>query len=60
MSVSSNYKEAKEKYELKEKAIAYYQENGVPQKMEEILNSMFLDNPEDVYGHLVRNYGVDY
>ncbi|KAK7110143.1 enolase 4-like [Littorina saxatilis] len=56
MSVSSNYKEAKEKYELKEKAVAYYQENGVPQKMEEILNSMFFDNPEDVYGHLANYF----
>lgn len=43
---------AREQYELKEKAIAYYKENGVPQKMEEILNTMFCDKPEDVYGHL--------
>ena len=45
--------EAKEMYELKKKAIQYYTENGVPEKMEEILNSTFYDNPNDVYGHLV-------
>ena len=45
---------ARELHELKQKAKAYYKENGVPQKMEEILNSMFFDNPRDVYGHLVR------
>ncbi|XP_076436308.1 enolase 4-like isoform X2 [Babylonia areolata] len=54
MSVSSNHKDAKEKFELKEKVIAYYQENEVPQKMEDILNSMFYDDPEDVYGHLAN------
>ena len=40
-------------YELKQKAVQYYQENGVPKKMEEILNQMFFDNPDDVFGHLV-------
>ncbi|XP_052282820.1 enolase 4-like isoform X2 [Dreissena polymorpha] len=45
-------KEARALYELKEKAAKYYRENGVPQKMEEIMNSMFYDNPVDIYGHL--------
>ena len=49
----TNVKEARELYELKERAAKFYAENGVPQKMEEILNSMFYDNPADVYGHLV-------
>lgn len=44
--------------ELKFKAISYYGENGdaagVTEKMEEILNSMFFDQPPDVYGHLVH------
>ena len=44
---------AKKVYELKEKAAKYYSENGVPKKMEAILNSMFYDNPKDVFGHLV-------
>ena len=39
--------------ELKQKAQQYYQQNGVPQKIEEVLNSMFYDDPNDVYGHLV-------
>jgi enolase len=52
-SPTSKYEAAKEKYQLKEKAVAYYKENGVPQKMEEILNTMFYDNPDDVYGYLV-------
>ena len=40
-------------YELRQQAIEYYKENGVPQKMEAILNSMFYDKPADVFGHLV-------
>ncbi len=40
-------------YELKQQAIEYYAQNGVPQKMEEILNSMFYDKPNDVFGHMV-------
>ena len=43
----------RELYELKEQAARYYAENGVPEKMEDILNSMFYDNPKDVYGHVV-------
>ena len=50
---SSSVKEARELYELKEKAAKFYAENGVPKKMEEILNTMFYDNPLDVYGYLV-------
>lgn len=53
MTSNSALREARELYELKEKAAKYYAENGVPQKMEEILNSMFYDSPSDVYGHLV-------
>ena len=53
MTSSSSFREARELYELKERAAKYYAENGVPQKMEDILNSMFYDNPSDVYGHLV-------
>lgn len=52
----SSVKEARELYELKERAAKFYSENGVPQKMEDVLNSMFYDNPSDVYGHLVYTY----
>ena len=41
------------RYQLKQQAIEYYKDNGVPQKMEAILNSMFYDKPSDVFGHLV-------
>lgn len=56
---SASTREAREKYELKQKAVKYYDQNGVPKKMEEILNSMFYDNPDDVYGHLA-NYFAEY
>ena len=46
--------------ELKRQAMCYYGSegngSGVPEKMEEILNTMFYDNPPDVYGHLVRSF----
>lgn len=45
--------------ELKQKAKAYYAPggdgDGVTQKMEEVLNSMFYDKPSDVFGY-VANY----
>ena len=56
MTSNTSLREARELYELKEKAAKYYAENGVPQKMEDILNSMFYDNPSDVYGHLVSSF----
>ena len=40
-------------HQLKMKAQQYYEENGVPEKVEDVLNSMFYDDPKDVYGHLV-------
>lgn len=52
----SSSREARELYEAKQKAVKYYNENGVPKKIEEIMNSMFYDNPADVYGYLVRWY----
>lgn len=45
-------REARELYEAKQKAVKYYDENGVPKKIEEIMNAMFYDNPPDVYGYL--------
>lgn len=42
-----------EKYQLKQKALKYYQENKVPQKMEHVLNLMFYEDPVDVFGYLV-------
>ncbi|XP_013420699.1 enolase 4 [Lingula anatina] len=48
-------KEVREMYDLKQKVLMYYKENGVPQKMEDILNTMYADDPDDPYGH-VANY----
>ena len=53
MSEKEKSRQAKELYEIKQRAMEYYAENGVPQKMESILNNMFYDDPTDVYGHLV-------
>lgn len=52
----SSSRELREMYEAKQKAVKYYNENGVPQKIEEIMNTMFYDNPNDVYGYLVGLY----
>lgn len=50
----SSSREARELYEAKQKAVKYYNENGVPKKIEEIMNTMFYDNPADVYGYLSK------
>ncbi|KAK3597780.1 hypothetical protein CHS0354_006138 [Potamilus streckersoni] len=53
----SSSKEVRELYELKQKASLYYAQNGVPQKMEDVLNTMFYDDPNDVYGYLAEYFG---
>lgn len=53
MSSEKKSKDLKDKYEKKQKAVEYYKENGVPQKMEAVLNLMFHEDPSDVYGYLV-------
>lgn len=45
-----------EKYQLKQKALKYYQENKVPQKMEHVLNLMFYEDPVDVFGYLANYF----
>ncbi|XP_012937245.1 enolase 4 [Aplysia californica] len=54
MASAASSRDPRELYLLKQKAAKYYEENGVPAKMEEILNSMFYEDPSDVYGHLVN------
>uniref|UniRef100_A0A8C7L0F5 Enolase 4 n=1 Tax=Oncorhynchus kisutch TaxID=8019 RepID=A0A8C7L0F5_ONCKI len=49
-------KEEQEFYDLKIKAAEYYRANGVPQKMEGVLNDMFFDKPEDIYGYLANYF----
>ncbi|XP_021007317.1 enolase 4 isoform X3 [Mus caroli] len=41
---------------LKQQAMAYYQENDVPRKLEDLLNSTFYLQPADVYGHLANYF----
>ena len=48
-----NNKQEWEKYQLKQKAMKYYQKNKVPEKMEYVLNHMFHEDPVDVFGYLV-------
>ncbi|XP_052101898.1 enolase 4-like isoform X1 [Mytilus californianus] len=52
----SSTREKRELYEAKQRAVKYYNENGVPKKIEEIMNSMFYDNPPDVYGYLSKYF----
>lgn len=54
MASASSSKNPRDLYIMKQKAMKYYEENGVPQRMEEVLNSMFYEDPSDVYGHLVN------
>ena len=39
--------------EMKKRAVLYYKENEIPQKIEDILNKMYIENPDDIYGYLV-------
>ncbi|KAL8187293.1 UNVERIFIED_CONTAM: hypothetical protein K2H54_043289 [Gekko kuhli] len=43
--------------DLKHQAAEYYRSNEVPQRLEEVLNTMFYLRPPDFYGHLV-GFGV--
>ena len=44
-------------YSLEEKreAVAYFNKNGVPKQIEELLNKMFKEKPNDVFGYMVRS-----
>uniref|UniRef100_F6ZW16 Enolase 4 n=1 Tax=Equus caballus TaxID=9796 RepID=F6ZW16_HORSE len=44
----------RELQKLKQQALEYYQENDVPRRLEELLNSTFYLQPADVYGHLAN------
>ncbi|TSU37067.1 Enolase 4 [Bagarius yarrelli] len=45
-------KEDKDFYDLKNKAAEFYRANCVPQRIETVLNEMFLTKPNDIYGYL--------
>uniref|UniRef100_A0A8C6X7D8 Enolase 4 n=1 Tax=Naja naja TaxID=35670 RepID=A0A8C6X7D8_NAJNA len=40
--------------DLKHQAAEYYRNNEVPQRLEEVLNTMFYQRPGDLYGYLVN------
>uniref|UniRef100_A0A670XZT8 Enolase 4 n=1 Tax=Pseudonaja textilis TaxID=8673 RepID=A0A670XZT8_PSETE len=40
--------------DLKHQAAEYYRSNEVPQRLEEVLNTMFYQRPGDLYGYLVN------
>ncbi|XP_006831555.1 PREDICTED: enolase-like protein ENO4 [Chrysochloris asiatica] len=44
----------RELQKLKQRAMEYYQQNDVPRRLEELLNSTFYLQPDDVYGHLAN------
>lgn len=43
-------------YDLKEEAAKFFHNNRVPERLEEVLNSLFYEKPNDVYGRLVRKH----
>ncbi|XP_066477552.1 enolase 4 [Tiliqua scincoides] len=42
--------------DLKHQAAEYYRSNEVPQRLEEVLNAMFYQRPNDFYGHLANYF----
>ncbi|XP_041065211.1 enolase 4 [Carcharodon carcharias] len=55
-SNSRSPEQARDFYQLKQRAAEYYRSNSVPQRMQQILNTMFYDKPDDVYGHLANYF----
>jgi len=43
-----------ERFEMKQRAVRYYNENKVPKQLENLLNTMFLQQPRDVFGYMVN------
>jgi len=43
-------------YSLEEKrqAVAYFNKNEVPKQIEELLNKMIKEKPNDIFGYMVR------
>ncbi|TRY60478.1 hypothetical protein DNTS_028911 [Danionella cerebrum] len=56
LSQSKVSKEEQEFYDLKNKAAEYFRSNGVPQKIEGVLNEMFWQKPDDIYGYLANYF----
>ena len=49
-------------YSLEEKrqAVAYFNKNEVPKQIEELLNKMFKEKPNDIFGYMVRTTTTDF
>ena len=41
--------------ELKEKAVEYYSQHDATGALEKLLNKMYIDSPEDMYGYMVNS-----
>ena len=39
--------------EMKQQAVAYFNANQVPKQIEELLNKMFKERPDDIFGYMV-------
>lgn len=51
--VSGQEKSSYDRRNLKEEAIAFYTKHNVTEVLENLLNTMFLDSPQDIYGYMV-------
>ena len=40
--------------EEKREAVAYFNNNGVPKQIEQLLNKMFKEKPSDIFGYMVH------
>lgn len=54
-NVEKMKRESKPSFEMKQRAVKYYNENGIPKCLESLLNSMFIEDPDDIYGYMVRS-----
>lgn len=43
-----------DRLEMKQRAVRYYKNNQVSEKLETLLNTMFVDDPQDIYGYMVN------
>ena len=50
---SNPAKKVKPSLEMKREAVKYYNDNAIPQCLENLLNQMYLENPADLYGYMV-------
>ncbi|RDD42360.1 Enolase 4 [Trichoplax sp. H2] len=43
-------------YERKQNAVHYFKENDVPKRLEELLNKILEDEPEDIFGYMAEHF----